>query len=52
MNSQKKLNTVNEENEAQNTKAPELNDEELSQVSGGKVQQKIKKFNNPETTND
>ena len=52
MKSQKEWNANNEENEVLNTETVELNDEELTQVSGGKVNQKIKKFNNPEVTND
>lgn len=52
MESRKELNTPSEEKEALSTATVELNDEELTQVSGGKVNQKIKKFNNPEVTND
>lgn len=52
MESRKELNTPSEEKEALHTATVELNDEELTQVSGGKVNQKIKKFNNPEVTND
>ena len=52
MHTKKELNALKKEVEAFSETLCALTDEELAQVSGGKVNQKIKKFNNPEVTND